>query len=74
MSVDLVAHHMSVDCWWIGHTHQSYVYLAQIFPRHVIEALSTGVLTTENLAAMAKKHTDVTIVFLGKYLHVTTVL
>jgi hypothetical protein len=40
----------------------------QIFPRHVIEALSAGSLSLENIAAMARSHEDVSILFLGRYM------
>lgn len=46
----------------------------QIFPRHVIEALSMGGLTIENIAAMAQGHENVTIIFAGEICSFTGVV
>ena len=44
---------------------KGFLHPPQIFPRHVIDALSSdGAITVANISNMAHNHNDVTILFL----------
>jgi ubiquitin carboxyl-terminal hydrolase 48 len=50
-------------------TEAQLAMMSQIFPRHVIEALSVGNkedLDIELVAKMARSHMDVTVLFMGE--------